>query len=246
MRNFERQADAYVFTMFGQADALIRTLEKIALSGRQSPDKPNWHHFSISQRINFLKKCDKDRALIEKHKLKIRKSLGIYLIGLVLVGTLGYQLNYGAAGQMLSTRVFEKAIRMELEKTPDNADLHTTMGDLYFERKLYAEAAVQYQNAIDISPDHARALNNLAWLLATCEDTSIRQPLQALQLAQRAASIDRQAHVLDTLAESYFVNGDVRAALTTAEAALELAGRDRSYYHHQIKRFEKALNSAVK
>jgi Zn-dependent protease with chaperone function len=245
MRNFERQADAYVFTMFGQAKFLIRTLEKIAGSGRQSPDKPNWHHFSISQRINFLKNCDADRTLIYKHKIKIRKSLGVYFLSLVMVGTLGYQLNYGVAGQLLSTRVFEKAIQMELEKTPGNADLHTTMGDLYFERKRYAEAVAQYQGAIAISPNHARALNNLAWLYATCEDTTLRDPEQALLLAQRAADIDLQAHVLDTLAESYFVNGDIQTALITAKAALELADRDRSYYRIQIKRFESALNSEM-
>ncbi len=245
MRNFERQADAYVFTMFGRAEALVRTLEKIALSGRQSPDKPNWHHFSISQRINFLKKCEQDRSLIDKHRLKIRKSLGVYLLGLVMVGALGYQLNYGTAGQMLSTRVFEKAIRIELEKTPGNADLHTTMGDLYFERKRYAEAAVQYQSAITISPENARALNNLAWLYATCEDTTMRQPEQALLLALKAAEVDPQAHVLDTLAESYYVNGDVPKALSMAKAALDAAKKDRSYYRQQVKRFEQALNSVM-
>jgi len=241
MRNFERQADAYVFTMFGRSESLIRTFEKIAMGGRQSPDKPNWHHFSISQRIDFLKKCEQDQTRIAKHTLKIRKYFLGYLIGLLLVGMLGYQLNYGAAGQILTTRVFEKAIRMELEKTPDNPDLYTTMGDLYFERKRYAEATTQYQNAISLHPDHARALNNLAWLYATCEDASMRDPRQALQLAQRAAGIDRQAHILDTLAESYFANGDVRAALTTAKAAVEIAARDKSYYREQIKRFEQAL-----
>ena len=241
MRNFERQADAYVFTMFDQAGSLIRTLEKIARSGRQSPEKPNWHHFSISQRINFLTKCDRDRTHIERHKRKIQKSLGIYLAGLILVGVLGYQLNYGAAGQIISTHVFEKAIRMELEKTPGSADLHTTMGDLYFERKMYADAVDQYLRAIAISPDHARALNNLAWLYATSEDTTMRQPRQALQLAQRAVAVDRQAHVLDTLAESYFVNGDVSSALATAKEALALAKKDKSYYRQQIKRFEAVL-----
>ena len=184
-----------------------------------------------------------DRSLIEKHKIKIRKSLGVYLLGLVMVGALGYQLNYGTAGQMLSTRFFEHAIRIELEKSPGNADLHTTMGDLYFERRRYVEAATQYQSAIVISPEHARALNNLAWLYATCEDATMRKPKQALQLAQRAAEIDPQAHVLDTLAESYFVNGDVHNALSIAKAAIEIANKDRSYYRQQIQRFEQALNS---
>jgi len=72
---------------------------------------------------------------------------------------------------------------------------------------------------------------------------TLRQPQQALLLARRAAAVDPQAHVLDTLAESYFVNGDVQAALDAETAALEMAKQDRSYYKGQIQRFARALES---
>ena len=92
-----------------------------------------------------------------------------------------------------------------------------------------------------MAPRHARALNNLAWLYATCEETSYRDPERALVLAKRAAALEREAHVLDTLAESYFINGDIEAALATEKEALAIAKKDKSYYQEQIARFEKAL-----
>ena len=61
MRNFERQADAYVFSTIGNAFGLISTFNKIIKYSGQSPDKPNWHHFSIKQRINF---CTCSRGMV--------------------------------------------------------------------------------------------------------------------------------------------------------------------------------------
>ena len=243
MRNFERQADAYVYTIFGTAASLISTLQKISITGKQSPDKPNWHHFSITERIEFLKKCEKDRTHIRRHNNKICKSIGIYLVGLILIGGVGYQLNYGEAGTILNTHYFEKVILKELEKTPANADLYTMMGDLYFSRNNISGAVSQYEKAIELAQGHTRALNNLAWLYATCEDTSFRDPPRALELAKRAALIEREAHILDTLAESYYINGDIEAALSTAKEAISSAKKNRSYYQGQLERFEKALKN---
>ncbi len=241
MRNFERQADAYVYTMFDSAAALISTLKKITITSRQSPDKPNWHHFSISERIAFLRKCEMDRAHVGRHNSKLRKSIMGYLVGLVLIGGVGYQLNYGEAGAVLNTHFFEKVIIKELEKTPGNADLHSMMGDLYFSRNNYRDATFQYEKAIELAMQHSRALNNLAWLYATCEDASFRNPKRALVLAKRAAALERESHVLDTLAESYFINGDIEEAIATEKEALAIAKKDRAYYQEQIARFETAL-----
>ena len=242
MRNFERQADAYVYTIFDTAGALISTLQKISITGRQSPDKPNWHHFSITERIDFLKKCEQDRTHIKRHNSKIRKGIGIYLAGLMLIGGIGYQLNYGEAGTVLNSHFFEKVIIKELEKRPDNADLHTMMGDLYFNRNNFIDATSQYETAIDLAPDHSRALNNMAWLYATCREISCRNPERALLLAKRAAALERKPFILDTLAESYFINGDPEAALAAEKEALAMDPGNQTYYREQIAKFKQALN----
>jgi ATP/maltotriose-dependent transcriptional regulator MalT len=71
---------------------------------------------------------------------------------------------------------------------------------------------------------------------------SLRNPERALALAQRAVAVDRQVHILDTLAESFFINGEIEAALATEKEALSMAKKDKSYYQQQIFKFEKALN----
>jgi len=90
MRNFERQADTYVYALFDSAGPLISTFEKIAATSGHPSDKPNWHHFSIRKRINYLKRCEMDRRWITRHDNKIKKSIAVYLVGIVLICGIGY------------------------------------------------------------------------------------------------------------------------------------------------------------
>ncbi len=89
MRNFERQADTYVYALFDSAKPLISTLEKIAATSGQSADKPNWHHFSIRQRIDYLRKCETNSSWIARHDGKVKKSIGVYLMCLLCLGNFG-------------------------------------------------------------------------------------------------------------------------------------------------------------
>ena len=75
MRNFERQADLHIYQFTHDASPLISTFYKIASFSRQSIDKPNWHHFSITERISFLHQCEHDRHFIQRHDRKVKKSL---------------------------------------------------------------------------------------------------------------------------------------------------------------------------
>jgi tetratricopeptide (TPR) repeat protein len=53
-----------------------------------------------------------------------------------------------------------------------------------------ADAMIRESDHVDaVNTQRARALNNLAWLLATCPDPSIRQPVDALAYAQRAVKL---------------------------------------------------------
>jgi Zn-dependent protease with chaperone function len=95
MRNFERQADVFVYSLFDSAQPLISTLEKIVTSSGQPADRPNWHHFSIKERIDYLNKCESNKKWINRHHRKVRKSIGIFFVGIFLTGMAGYQLNDG-------------------------------------------------------------------------------------------------------------------------------------------------------
>jgi tetratricopeptide (TPR) repeat protein len=87
------------------------------------------------------------------------------------------------------------------------------------------EAIVQYQKALQIEPDYAKALNNLAWVLATCPQASLRNGNKAVALAQRANQLtgDGNPVVLGTLAAAYAEAGRFSEAVETAQRALQLA-----------------------
>jgi Zn-dependent protease with chaperone function len=243
MRNFERQADVFVYTLFDSAGFLISTLEKIAVTSGQSPDRPNWHHFSISERIDYLKKCESNSIWITRHDNKVRKSIFAYIIGILVIGAIGYQLNFGAIGNRLNSHFFEKIILSELDKSPQNPNLNTMLGDFYYSRSEFAGAIGAYEKSLSVNPLNAKVLNNLAWLYATCVDPSFQNPQRALELAQKAIEIENSPYVWDTLAESYYINGLYPQAIEAGKRALALAKKNRSYYLEQLEKFKEALKS---
>lgn len=245
MRNFERQADCYVFRILDTGRPLIEALKKIVVTSGLSPDKPNWHHFSISQRIRYLELCEADRSRVTAHDRKIRRGIAVYLAALVIAGAGGYCLNFGQAGKVLNLKLFESILMVEIEKNPDDAELHFALGNLYFEVKNYAGAISAYDRSLALNPDSPETLNNLAWLLAACEDKTYRDPETALSLSRRAAALKPAAHILDTLAESYFVNGRLIEAIEAGKQALAVAEENRPYYENQLKRFSAAMKETA-
>lgn len=246
MRNFERQADAFVYSLFENAAALISTFQKIAAVSGHSADKPNWHHFSIRQRVDFLNRCETDRSWIRHHDRKVRISIAIYVAVMLVVGGVGYQLNFGQTGKRLNEKFFETAILNEISRTGEgSAGLYGMLGDLYLGRSDFEKAVSAYRTALDRDAESAIVLNNFAWLLATCEDPAYRDPEQALVLARRAAAVEQSPHVLDTLAESLFINGRIAEAIDAATDALEKATSNRAYYNGQLEKFQAARDNPI-
>lgn len=245
MRNFERQADGYVYSLFDNAKPLISTLEKIALTSGQPPDRPNWHHYSIKERITYLQNCEADRTVTIRHDRKLQKSMAIYLLGMLLVAGIGYSLNFGETGRKLGKHLFEKIIVKELDKRPHNPELYKILGDLYYSTENYTGVKEAYEKSISLEPNNPEVLNNLAWLYATCPDKDLRNPFRALQLAEKAVALAQSPHILDTLAESYYVNAMYTEAIAAEIRALELVKADRSHYEQQLKKFKKAAADAI-
>lgn len=249
MRNFERQADLFAYTMMGTAKPLISTFEKITLSSRQPPDKPNWHHFSIQERIDYLKKSEADKSWIDRHNTKIRKSIAVYVVGIMIIGWFGYKVHYDGVGKQINAGIIRISIENRIEQDKNNPDLYQALGDIYYSEENFEKTIAAYQKALLFDSDHLRALNNLAWLFATCKNTNFRHPEKALELAKHAASIVEEAHIMDTLAESYFVNGYFKEAIATGQRALLLTNSDLGYYTQQLEKFksaEKEYNDRMK
>ncbi|MFW5901830.1 MAG: M48 family metalloprotease [Thermodesulfobacteriota bacterium] len=243
MRNFERQADIYAYTIIEDVTPLVTTFEKIAIASGQPPDRPNWHHFSIQERIDYLKMCAADDSWVHKHNSKVRKSIAVFVLAIAVAAWAGFQVNFGAAGERINAEFLKSLIEKRVQQQPQNAELHILLGDLYYSEKQTARAAAEYKKALDAAPENARALNNLAWLYATSQAEGLFKPEAALKLAEKAARLKPSPHVLDTLAEAYYVNGQYEKAVAAARRALSKAGGNTAHYRQQLERFQKKLKN---
>ena len=153
---------------------------------------------------------------------------------------MGYSIHFGETADSLSASFASAIIENRLTSDPDNPDLLQFLGDIHYQNQRYEDAETAYQKALAVEPNHIRALNNLAWLYATCPDNRRRKPKRALELAQRAAALTIEAHVFDTLAEAYYLNEDYTNAIAAGEKALAAARENRSYYRDQLENFRAA------
>jgi tetratricopeptide (TPR) repeat protein len=119
---------------------------------------------------------------------------------------------------------FEEALAIE----PNFADAHYNLGNLYLQLGVAQEALTHYQRALETKPDDIQALNNMAWILATWPNFSLRDGLKAVALAERADSLtSRQNQVVAaTLAAAYAETGRFQEAVRTAERAMRLAASE--------------------
>jgi tetratricopeptide (TPR) repeat protein len=113
-----------------------------------------------------------------------------------------------------------------LQIRPDFAGPHFNLGNALLQKGSVAEAISQYQKALQINPRDAKAQNNLAWLLATCAEASLRNGAKAVELARQANALTGGENpvVLHTLAAALAEAGRFPEAVETAQRALRVAG----------------------
>lgn len=122
--------------------------------------------------------------------------------------------------------MLESALREE----PDDARLLAELGYVALAEGRHAEAVARTREALRLDPALAFARNNLAWLLATAPDASLRDPEQALRLAEGLVALSDAppANFVDTLAAAQAATGRLEEAVRTAQRALDAAERERS------------------
>jgi rhomboid protease GluP len=126
-------------------------------------------------------------------------------------------------------------------KNPQTLEAQEALADLCADQKLYPEAIQHYREAIRLKPDFAEARNNLAWLLATADDTRYRNPAEALAQAKQAVELShwKEPTFIDTLAEALFVNGRYQQAVEVQKKALALDPGNKTMQKHMAK-YQKA------
>jgi tetratricopeptide (TPR) repeat protein len=82
-----------------------------------------------------------------------------------------------------------------------------------------------YQKAIELEPQYVPAQINLAWMLATWPEPSVRNGDKAVVLAEQANQVTKgkDPQILRTLAAAYAEAGRFGEAVMTAKQALALA-----------------------
>jgi tetratricopeptide (TPR) repeat protein len=112
-----------------------------------------------------------------------------------------------------------------LEMQPDDADAHTSLGNALLQKGALLEAITQYLTASDLAPKDPHSRNNVAWILATASDNSIRDGARAVGFAQEAVQLSggKEPLFLRTLAAAYAENGRFPEAIAIAQQAIVIA-----------------------
>ncbi len=109
---------------------------------------------------------------------------------------------------------------------PGNALAHVDTASVWLGLNQEGKAVDSYRAALKTAPDLPKALNNLAWILATHPDPKIRNGIEAITYAERLCEFSKYKSPvgLDTLATAYAEAGRFEDAVVTAQKAIGLVG----------------------
>jgi tetratricopeptide (TPR) repeat protein len=237
IRNFERQADLFSLVAIGNARALITAFEKIAALSGNIRDERNWHHFGIGERIDCLTQAEKEPGLIQRHSRKVRISLLAYVTFVLLASVLVQQIPKEQLALRYQDNFAETVLLQKAKQEPDRALWQRLIGDLMVTRKMEERALSAYEKAYSLEPANPEIMNNMAWLLLTCEQLHLRDPLKALTLARAAAALQPKGYILDTLATAYWANGLLEEAIRSERQAALTDIAQKRFYQSQISKF---------
>jgi len=114
--------------------------------------------------------------------------------------------------------------RAAVRDDPSLSEAHLNLGALMRLDGRTVEAIAEFRAAVTTDPDSVSALAGLASLLSTTPEPTLRNPGEAVGLAERAAALTarRDPNVLDVLGAAYAAAGDFDRAVGVATEALEL------------------------
>ncbi len=116
---------------------------------------------------------------------------------------------------------FRRAVTLR----PDNLEARSNFGQLLAARHQERAAAEQFRAVLALREDTPQALAGLAWIAAASDDSSLRDPPEAVRLAERAAAVTRRLDltVLDALGAAYAAAGRFDDAIATVQEGGALA-----------------------
>jgi protein O-mannosyl-transferase len=135
---------------------------------------------------------------------------------------------YNRGSVLLAKGRIDEAIA-DWEKTlqiqPNDADAHTGLGNAFLRKGSLQEAIAHYKEASALAPEDPHSRNNIAWVLATASDASLRDGSRAVGFAEQAVQLSggREPQFIRTLAAAYAESGRFSEALAAAQQAAAIA-----------------------
>jgi tetratricopeptide (TPR) repeat protein len=113
---------------------------------------------------------------------------------------------------------FSEAVKLN----PGDAQPRQNRGFASARQGKYKEAAADLVQASRLDPKSPDVLNSLAWLLATCPDSTVRDGGKAVEYINQALQLDpNRWNIWDTRAAVSAENGDFKDAVSWEERCLE-------------------------
>jgi tetratricopeptide (TPR) repeat protein len=183
---------------------------------------------------------------INPHNAAVRDNLGLALVANGKVDeaiaefqkALAIQPNWAMAYDNLGSAFLKKGeldkaianLQKGLQIGPSIASVQGNLGIAYAKKRQLAEALAHFKKAVENEPASAETCNNLAWLLATATDASVRNGPKALALAQSVLQMTGpdDPMALQTLGAAEAATGNFKEAVNIARRALELADRQKN------------------
>jgi tetratricopeptide (TPR) repeat protein len=114
-----------------------------------------------------------------------------------------------------------REFRTAVELDPKFAAAHGALGNALAQQSKFGDALAEYREAIRFQPDNSLNYNDLAWLLATCADSRVRDPEQAVASAKRAVQLAPQVGTYsNTLGIALYRAGQFAEAIPALERSL--------------------------
>jgi Flp pilus assembly protein TadD len=183
-----------------------------------------WVHTAACAPDNVVVHANLGNVLLEKHD--VDGAIAHYRKALTLKPrNAGVHYNLGVAlleNGSLDDAITEFQTSFQLE--PDSALTCKNLGYSFAQQGNREQAIVYLDRTLRITPDDPEVQNNLAWLLATAPQASLRNGARAVVLAERASQSDggNNPNVLHTLAAAYAESGRFDDAVSCARKAIEM------------------------